>query len=82
MTLAICDWTAHNESRSRVIRRIALSADLLVRCSKKNWGLNQVACIATKTQNETRARRIESTVQTVGNSVGWVWEDTGTVLST
>jgi len=49
VTLSVCDWTAHDESRSRVIRGIALGADLLVRRSKKNWGLNHVLCIATKT---------------------------------
>jgi hypothetical protein len=76
MALTIRDWTSHNESRSRVIRWIALGADLLVRCSEKNWGLNHVVCIGTKLQNETRAGRVESKVQTIGHSVGWVWGDT------
>jgi hypothetical protein len=62
MALTIRYWTAHNEGRSRVIRRIAHGADLLVRCSKKNWGLNHVVCIGTKLQNKTGAGRVESNV--------------------
>ena len=76
MARAICDWTAYNENRSRVIRGIAHSADLLVRCSEKNWGLNEVAFIETKLQDETRTGRVESSVQTIGYRVGWVWGDT------
>ncbi len=80
MTLTICDWTVHDESRSRVIRGIALSADLLVGCSEKNWGLNHVMCIGTKTQNETRAGRVESNVQTISYSIGRVWGDTRCIV--
>lgn len=76
MALAICDWTAHNEYRPRVVRWIAQGADLLIRCSEKNWGLNHVGRIGTKTQNETRAGRAEGKVQTIGYSVGWVWGNT------
>jgi hypothetical protein len=77
MALTIRDWTGHNECRSRVIRWIPLGAYLLIRCSEKNWGLNHVVRIGTKLQNETRAGRVESKVQTIGDSVGWVWGDTG-----
>lgn len=72
MTLTIRDRAVHNESRSRVIRRIAYGADLLVGCGEKNWGLNKVLCIGTQLQNKTGAGRVESKVQTVGYGVGWV----------
>lgn len=62
MALATVKLTAHNESRPRVIRGIARGADLLIRCSKENWCLNQVLRIGTKAQNETSAERLEGEV--------------------
>lgn len=82
MTLAIRDWTAYNKSCSRFIRGISYGADLLVRCSKKDWGLNKVIFIRAKLQDETSAGRVESNVQTIGYGVGWVWGDTRGACST
>ncbi len=47
MTLVICTWTADNESRPRVIRGIALRADLLIRRSEEDRGLNHVLRVGT-----------------------------------
>jgi hypothetical protein len=80
MTLAVCDWTAHNESRPRVIRGIALGADLLIRCSEDNWCLYHVLGTGTKVQNETSAGGLEGKVQTIGYSVDWGRGDTRCIV--